>query len=164
MRLDNGEPSALLVFAILLELSSGAFIDWFLRYDLDSSLPIDLLQVRTKLSEFLPDSVAEHFAERFDRKQWRYCAVTFELGMSKEYERNRILPFCTKKPIMTKGGMADLWCIQVHEEFVGEDLRKAVTYSKALSPKVEDGQSYVSHDTLELFPLLQALIVHNLVV
>ena len=132
----NGKPATLLIFAILLELDSADLIHEFLRHDLDNSLPIDLLQLQTKLKRFMsrPKEV-ESLAKRFNRAQWRYCPATFDLGMDKVFAGDRILPICAKEPINEKGGTADLWWIQVPEEFVSKELREAVASSR--SPPTE---------------------------
>ena len=160
-QLPNGKRSALLVFAILLELGSGELIDSFLRNDLDNGLPIDLLQLRTKLVKFLPITKANDLAERFNQEQWRYCAATFNLGMGKDYGRKRIIPICAKEQINDKGGTADLWWIQVHEDFVGEELKKAVACSRMLPPAPASNLGYVCREPDELLWLLCSIFEPN---
>jgi len=78
-------------------------------------------------------SNALKLAMRFDEMQWRFCPAILELGMSREFGRDRVMPICGKEEINTKGGTAKLWQIKVQEEFVDPKLRNA-----ALSAKFPD--------------------------
>ena len=143
----DGVQSALLTFCILLELGHGALIHTFHSHELvDRKIPIDLYSLRTKLGELdeLPKP-ADELAIDFNEKQWRYCAATFDLRTGLNHVKHRILPICVKRRINKKGGTADLWYIEVHQEFVGERLREAVPDAR-FKPDGSAGElGYVSH-------------------
>ena len=141
---SRGNHSCLLVFCILLELGSGELVEKFQRTDIvDRRLPIDLPSLQEEIAAMrLPAALAE----RFDEMQRRFCAITFDLDMDRDYIKNQVLPICEKKTINDKGGTAQLWQIAVQEEFVGEKLRNAVALSefddsKDLFGKVSYGPS-----------------------
>ena len=139
------KESALLLFAILLELDSADLIHLFLRHDLHKHLPIDLYQLRDKTAKMIDDrNQAELLAKHFNEAQWRYCQATFDLNMGIDFERRRILPICAKQQINNKGGNAELWWIQVPEEFVSKDLQKAIACSRVAPPKWDRKVGHVS--------------------
>jgi hypothetical protein len=135
-RSDN---CSLLVFSILLELGYGGLFDRFQRQGIvDKHLPIDLRNLKYLLEPLrLPN--ATELAGQFDRKQWAYCAVKFDLYLGQDYPKNRIIPICSKEEINTKGGTARLWQIEVQEEFVGQQLREVVSTSSFDSPHDDFG-------------------------
>jgi hypothetical protein len=140
-QLSDGEDRCLLVFSILLELGRGELIDLLWRREkVDKRLPIALLDLQ---DTFQALGVRDPYrvAEAFDDLQWRFCAAKFELNMGREYPRQRIMPIRRKLEINEKGGTAQLWQIEVLEEFVGRELRDAVKAS-AYDPK--DGLGKVS--------------------
>ncbi|KAL8772818.1 MAG: hypothetical protein Q9209_002163 [Squamulea sp. 1 TL-2023] len=121
---------SLLVFCILLLIGKGHLIDDFRRHDiLDKHLPIPHQQLRTKLQDFrIPDAI--RLAADFDEKQWPFCPAKFDLHSGQEYNEHKILPICKKVKINEKGGTAQLWQIEVKEEFVGHRLKEAVAFSR----------------------------------
>jgi hypothetical protein len=63
--------------------------------------------------------------------QWRFCPAMFDLHMTNEYVKFRIIPIHRRHTINNKGGTARLWQIAVHEEFVSQELRQVVSKSKS---------------------------------
>jgi hypothetical protein len=122
-QLSDGEDRCLLVFCILLELGWGALIDEFFRRDkVDKHLPISLLSLQEMVLTmhiYSPNTLADDF----DKLQWKYCPARIELNMGRDFHKNRILPFCKREEINNKGATAQLWQIEVPEEFVGPKLR-----------------------------------------
>ncbi|KAI9776787.1 MAG: hypothetical protein M1816_005081 [Peltula sp. TS41687] len=140
----SGDDCCLLVFCILLTLDWGELVDIFQRCDVvDRLLPIPLRELRAKLETAgLPD--AEKLATRFDEMQWRFCPARFDLHMGRDHVKNRIIPICRKEEINSKGGTAQLWQIDVQEEFVGCKLKKVVSSSRfnANNPNKEPDYRY----------------------
>ncbi|KAL8922484.1 MAG: hypothetical protein Q9172_003549 [Xanthocarpia lactea] len=129
-KLWDKDNCCLLVFCILLLIEKGHLIDVLLRFDiLDKHLPIPLQHLRTKLHKArIPDLT--QLAAEFDEKQWAFCPAKFDLHSGQEYNEHRILPICQKAKINEKGGTANLWQIEVKEEFVGHTLKEAVAFSR----------------------------------
>jgi hypothetical protein len=130
--LYHHEDGCLLVFSILLELGRGNLVARFRRLGIiDKQLPIDSSTLQNSLKNLkvkeLPDP--EELADRFNQLQWRFSAVKFNLDMDQEVPDNRVIPIRKMKRINRKGGTAEVWRIDVFEEFVGEDLREAVKSS-----------------------------------
>ena len=153
-RRDN---DSLLVLSILLELDRGDLIDSFYELGLVAKLPVDLATLKARLrgDNKMSDSEAESLAERFDEKQWRYCAEKFYLDARRNYvSSNQIIPISRKEAINTKGGTATVWQIEVLEEFVEESLRSVVSTSRFKRPN--DDLGYVSHLQchLKILPVL----------
>ncbi len=143
-QIDHGHKCSLLVFSILLELGLGNLVHlWHWQGIVDTSLPIPLwsLKERIKKMDFLNFSLAdvEQLAEKFNNMQWRFCPANFQLNDGEDYNKERIIPICRKDLINTKGGTAKLWQIVVQEEFVGKELREAVSSSRFKDPKGELG-------------------------
>ena len=123
----------LIIFSILLKLDLGHLVDHFQRWgQFDVHLPINRSLLQQKFKN-ISVSNAPKLAMRFDEMQWRFCPAILELGMSREFGGDRVMPICGKEEINTKGGTAKLWQIKVQEEFVGPKLRNA-----ALSAKFSD--------------------------
>jgi hypothetical protein len=144
-RLCHPKTPSLLVFSILLHLDRGALVDCFARQGIiDARLPIDLLYLRKKLealkSKELPDPV--ELADKFDRIQWRFYAPKLEFDMDSDYVENAILPINKWRRINDKGGTAEVFQIEVLEEFVGDELKEVVKSSGFNNPS--DGLGYVS--------------------
>ncbi|KAL8998393.1 MAG: hypothetical protein Q9169_002521 [Polycauliona sp. 2 TL-2023] len=130
LKLAEGDSCCLLVFCILLLIGRGNLIHVFQRFNiLDKHLPIPLQQLQTRLhGPRIPDPL--QLAAEFDEKQWPFCPAKFDLHMGQEYNEHRILPICHKAKINEKGGTAQLWQIEVKEEFVSHALRQAVEFSR----------------------------------
>lgn len=129
-QLCDSKDGCLLIFSILLELERGDLIDSFWRREkLDKQLPMDLLSLKS-LFESMRIFNWEQFAIDFDERQWKYCAAKLDLNRGRQYPENRIMPFCRRQEINSKGGTAQLWQIEVLEEFVEPRLREAVKNSR----------------------------------
>lgn len=139
----SGEDRCLLVFCILLRLGSGELVDTFQRHDIvDRRLPISLLNLRRDLETAgLPN--AKQLVTDFDKIQWRFCPVRFDLHLSRRFHRNKIIPICKKEEINSKGGTAGLWQIAVQEEFVVGKLKDAVSSSRFNANGPNDEPDYV---------------------
>ncbi|OBT67421.1 hypothetical protein VE03_03009 [Pseudogymnoascus sp. 23342-1-I1] len=124
--LSDIQDGCLLVFCILFELGRGDLIHLFFRqYLLDRYLPIPLQSLRDTVKK-MPISNRDELAEGFNNLQWRFCPVKFEMSMERYFPENQIMPFCKREKINDKGGTAQLWQIEVPEEFIGPNLAKAI--------------------------------------
>lgn len=147
--LKAGGSSCLLVFCILLLLDYGHLVHRFQREGkVDNILPIPLYTLRTILDDYrlgvgMSEEVADQLAARFNKKQWRFCPANFETGYPRNFGKDRVLPFCKKQKINSKGGTASLWQVEVPEEFVGPQLRKKVPNSRY--KRTNDKVGYVSN-------------------
>ena len=135
-QLTHPEDGCLLVFGILLEIGYGHLVEEFWRQEKsDRALPVDLLWLRNTLKELkLPDH--DKIADEFDKVQWKYCPVKFDMNMHRKYIQNRIMPFCRREAINDKGGTAKLWQVEIPEAFVGQSLRQAVPSSRFHNEKL----------------------------
>lgn len=139
-KLCDGEDRCLLVFSIFLELDRGQLINRFVRQGkVDKHLPITLADLKNTLTKMGHTRDLEELAVSFHSIQWRYCAPIFELNITRDFPRNQILPIRRKREIAT-GGTAQLWQIEVLEDFVGPQLRLAVQGSRYDDPN--DGLGY----------------------
>lgn len=125
--LFHSRYGCVLVFCILLELGCGYLIDQFLgRGIYDDLLPIDLRPLREKTAAMGMGNNADALAEDFNRLQWQFCPVILEMRVGPKLGSDHILPFYKKEKINEKGGTAQLWQIEVPEEFIGPNLVQAV--------------------------------------
>ncbi|RDW60992.1 hypothetical protein BP6252_12375 [Coleophoma cylindrospora] len=126
----------LLVFSILLALGSYKYLDHFLQQGIhDKQLPIGMDKLRKLLSN------NEDLVTAFDEKQRSFCPEIIELEMDRAYAEE-VVPIHKREIITCKGGTADLWQIEVLEEFVGPRLRAVVKDSKYDNPKDNLGYRY----------------------
>ena len=115
----------LLIFSVLLTIGCGDMIDTFIHNDkFDSHLPLLSEQVH---SLFGPERKAP--AAQFFKEQWRFCPARFDLHKTKEYPLTRVIPIC-RRNLIKEGGTAQLWHIDVYEEFVTPALRDVAKGSK----------------------------------
>ena len=130
--LSDGSECCLLIFSILIELGCGTLIDEFSRREkFDRDLPIDLVWLKDNLEEMRPQNGdADALADQFNTIQWKFCPAKFDLNMSRTFIQNRIVPICRKEAINEKGGTAQLFQIEIPEEFVGRRLREVVKSSR----------------------------------
>ncbi len=144
--LCDSKDGCLLIFSILLELGRGDLIDAFWRLEkLDKQLPMDLFSLKS-LFKSIGIPTSDQLAIDFDEQQWKYCAAKLDLHGGRQYPENRIMPFRRRLKINSKGGTAQLWQIEVLEEFVEPRLRKAVETSRYDDPG--DGLGPVSLNSL----------------
>lgn len=131
---ESVSRDSLLVFSILLEIGYGHLIDRFRDHSfVDRNLPIHDAKLRSWLqTEEIADfdkADRDTVANLFDKAQWKFCAPHFHLDDAFTYPHQRILPIHRRKRINDKGGTAQLWEIEVPEEFVGESLKPQVENS-----------------------------------
>ena len=106
----------------------------------DHKLPVEPAVLIKPLNEAkVPD--AEEITKQFCEKQWKYRAAIFRLDADIRHGKHAIIPIIRKKIISVKGGTADLWQIEVLEEFVEEKLQEKVPHSRY---EGEDGLGWVS--------------------
>jgi hypothetical protein len=124
------EDNCILLFSILLEMGRGELIhEIWNRGKNDRHLPIDLYALLL-MFEGMEDPKYQQLAEEFDQRQWKYCPAILEFNKARQYPQNQILPFSKREKINEKGGTAQLWVIEVLEEFVEAKLRMKVEGSK----------------------------------
>ena len=86
----------LIIFSILLKLDLGHLVDHFQRWgQFDVHLPINRSLLQQKFKN-ISVSNAPKLAMRFDEMQWRFCPAILELGMSREFGGDRVMPICGK--------------------------------------------------------------------
>ena len=128
-----GIENALLVFSILIDIDCAQYIDKLLRNDIvDSSL--HSTDLKSRIQDCLERNNVESpdiIASNFDCKRWSFCPVEFTARISHVLPRERVLPIHLRELINDKGATADLWRIDVPEEFVHEDLQASVSHSKS---------------------------------
>jgi hypothetical protein len=125
-RIIEGPRMCLLVFSILLELGHGALIE-DLRSDEvnDNRLPIPLtVLARRPVFRQYPALLTP-----FEKAQWKYCPLAFELNEPQCLTADHIVPICFKEQI-SEGGTARVYEITVQEEFVTKALAEAVPRSR----------------------------------
>jgi hypothetical protein len=133
-QITGGDRPCLLVFSILLEIDKGNLIELFRKINIDDGkLPLDLTALEKYMRSLKLD---KGIAAAFDRRQWKYRPLRFELSDTQMLEPNRIIPICEKGLINLKGGTADVHQILVQEEFVSESIKKIVPTSHCFDPKL----------------------------
>jgi len=142
-RLKSEADPCLVVFSILLDLDSADWIHQFSEKDIcDGRLPIDLYTLRNLVNGMNGSSgQKDALATRFNAKQWSFCAPRLDFEMGKDFTKNTIMPF-HQKARLKEGGTAQLWQVEVLEEFVGTDLREKVATSKFDSAQDDLGPRY----------------------
>ncbi|KFZ05322.1 hypothetical protein V501_08467 [Pseudogymnoascus sp. VKM F-4519 (FW-2642)] len=141
--LSDKRNGCLLVFCILLELDCGHLIDEFWRQDIcDKHLPINLHSLQEKAATMVTGD-SNSLANGFNNLQWQFCPTTFELRRGRKLVVEHILPFYKKEKINDKGATAQLWQIEVAEEFVDRNLARAVAKDGDYNDPNDDiGQRY----------------------
>ena len=125
--------SFLLTFSILLKIGRGNFIHEFHRRDFgDWKLPIILPELEDLLRQLERERIgnAKAIIDQFDEHQWSFCPPKFEFRRERRLLSRQILPILNKKQINQKGGTADIWLIEVPEQFVGATLREAAANAR----------------------------------
>ena len=118
---DNND-SSLKLFCILLDLGRGELIHELTRREkTDKNFPTELPRL-IDVFRFLGEE-ATSVAASFDHLQWKYFPAILERNTGKEYHQNRVLPFTKIVEINSKGGTAQLFQVEVLEDFVGPNLR-----------------------------------------
>jgi len=132
----TGSQCCLVVFSILFQFGRGDLIPLFIRRKIgDGKLPIPLLELKEILQDerrqasdrgsqsHLRDMGDTDIAEAFNKRQWAFCAATFDDQSSHDHGKDDVVPICRKTLITDKGGTAVLWRVAAQEEFVGQKLR-----------------------------------------
>lgn len=137
--LTDSHNECLLIFCILLELDRGHLIHRFCRRNrLDKHLPIPLQSLRDTAAKISSSNLNE-LADGFNNLQWKYCPAIFDMGMGREFQEEQVLPFCKKEAINEKGATAQLWQVEIPEEFVGLKLRAVLKNGKYDDPNDDFG-------------------------
>ena len=119
------DECCLLIFSILLTIGCGDMINIFNHEDkFDSHLPLQWSPVQSLFGRNREGQAAQFFKE-----QWRFCPARFDLHRTKNYLNNRVIPIC-RKHLIKEGGTAQLWHIDVYEEFVTPKLREVAKGSR----------------------------------
>ncbi|KIW66740.1 hypothetical protein PV04_06040 [Phialophora macrospora] len=129
--ITEGSRKRLLVFSILLELGHGDLIEDLRSNEVDDSrlpIPLTVLERRTVFRQH-PTLVS-----RFEKAQWKYCPLAFELNEAQSLTADHIVPICFKQQI-NEGGTARVYEIIVQEEFVTKALAEAVPLSRFIDPE-----------------------------
>ncbi|KAL9609992.1 MAG: hypothetical protein Q9167_005265 [Letrouitia subvulpina] len=107
-------------------ISRGDLINAFTEEGkVDRHLPLSSADVESILKKENASSLTAEFTE----KQHRFCPARFNFQRPANWNKDVVIPICSKAPI-NKGGTAHLWQIDVPEEFVEEDLRKESSTSR----------------------------------
>jgi hypothetical protein len=122
----------LAVFYILIELECPQMIDLFSKQGLkDKQLPVNRAELLEKIKDDDVRSVPG-FHARFLAQQYRWCPVTFDIGMGMHFN-GRIIPICRREEIkphkedhFSSYRRSTLWKIDVPEALVSLALQKKV--------------------------------------
>ncbi|KAH6672834.1 hypothetical protein B0J14DRAFT_700840 [Halenospora varia] len=144
----RGEKTSILVFSILLMESRGELIYHFYSagvFDKDlenegwpwssnDSLEEDL---RTELQsdrkfESQSQSV-EKIIDEFKKDARIFCPARLELNMTRHFPPKKILPFFERKKVNNKGGTASVYYVTIQENYLCEDIKKALENRSFLS-------------------------------
>lgn len=118
---DPGDSCCLLVFCILELIGCGSAVDTFHEHQkTDRLLPMRLDTIQqTFRSAKIQDS---NKASEFFKLQHRFKPARFEWQMKKKWDSDTVIPICQKN-LIKKGGTAQIYQIDIPEEFVDQSLR-----------------------------------------
>jgi hypothetical protein len=130
-----GIMKCLTTFCILLEMRQGQLLHHFRRcWIVDARLPMMLTDLQARIVEVLKavsytSSDIEHvswdLAQKFNEKQWKYCAIRLKAGRKTDYlSPEYILPFVDRKLITDKGATAKVYEVGVPEYFLDDILKE----------------------------------------
>lgn len=118
-KLKPGDDCCLLVFCILQRIGRGDLINVFSRKGkVDRLLPIP----RHDLEAIANDVHDADLSSAFFELQHRFRPARFNLHGTTDWDEDMVVPIYRKIPIKA-GGTAELWQIDIPEEFVGQTLR-----------------------------------------
>ena len=118
-KLKPGDDCCVLVFCILQSIGRGNLINVFSRKGkIDRLLPIP----RHDLEAIANDVHDAHLSSAFFELQHRFRPARFDLHGTTDWDEDMVVPIYRKIPIKA-GGTAELWQIDIPEEFVGQNLR-----------------------------------------
>ncbi|CAG8973129.1 hypothetical protein HYALB_00008660 [Hymenoscyphus albidus] len=99
-------------------LKIGMCIDLLKKHSIDDiKLPVGRLTLRKIFGLRVPD-----LSSRFFNFQWRSCTNLFEVGSNSHLVENSSIPIYNQK-LVNKGAIAELYRIEVLEEFVDQQLQ-----------------------------------------
>ena len=123
-----GESCCLLVFCILHLVGHRKAIQAFsLHQKVDRQLPMGRETIEKMCRD--ADIRDEDIPSKFFQVQHRFTPAKFELRQGKKWERDTVIPIYQKNPIK-EGGTAQLYQIDIPEEFVDEKLRHVCAGSR----------------------------------
>lgn len=100
------------VFCILLCIGQARFINHFIRHEIDDQH----LPLKAKPDAFPQSSTP--FWDKFERRQWEFCAPIFKYNMDKEFDATGyVLPIIEKKELRKGGSGASTYKIVLHESY-----------------------------------------------
>ena len=113
------EPDAVLngytrVFAILIDIGKGRFIEEFVKHDSlsDQKLPFEVAPPR-----FPRDADDSEFFTKFHEHQWKFCPYIFVRNkIDAELNKRYILPIVSMERI-AEGGSSTVYKITLHPEY-----------------------------------------------
>ncbi|KAJ3578538.1 hypothetical protein NPX13_g2029 [Xylaria arbuscula] len=124
----------IVMFGFLTHMGYGQLIDVFRQYsirDIDLRKPNTILRESMLKEKFGSLSDMQTFIENFERQRWEFSPIEFKLGIDLNFNDEQvILPLCRRQQINSKGATAALWEVVVEEDFVDENLRKAIECTK----------------------------------
>lgn len=115
-----------IVLCILLTIDQGKMVTQFQNNQLvDKYLPINY--------HYLREMLGERLAEDFNNAQWKFVPASFDIR-SLKIKSQQVLPIHQKESVLKdrrgkpyqKGGTAELFTIEVLEDFVSEKLKSAI--------------------------------------
>ena len=131
---NPGKDCCLLIFSILHTFGRGDLIDCFSEEGkTDSKLPL----LASDVEGIFRTANASNLAAVFLEKQHRFCPARFDFQKKANWNKDVVIPICSKEPI-NEGGTAHLWLINVPEEFIEESLRKESIGSRFDAGSKED--------------------------
>ena len=135
-----GDECCLLVFCILQSIGRGDLINIFSRKGkIDRLLPIS----RHDLNALVDDVDDADLLSKFFELQHRFRPAKFDLHVQTDWNEDMVVPIY-RKNLIKEGGTAQLWQIDIPEEFVGQKLRDVSSGSRFNAGSEED-PDWVSH-------------------
>jgi hypothetical protein len=102
------------VFAILIDIGKGHFIEEFVKHDSlsDQKLPFEVAP-----PQFPHDANNSEFFTKFHEHQWKFCPYIFVRNkINAELNKRYILPIVSKEWI-AEGGSSTVYKIELHPEY-----------------------------------------------
>ncbi len=155
-----GYNCCLLVFCILQLLKCGSAIQTFsVCQKVDRLLPMRQETINEMFRN--ADIHDQDIPSKFFELQYRFTPAKFELHTTNRWDRHTVIPIQEKNPIK-EGGTAQLYQIDIPEEFVGEAMRRVCAGSRFNEASTEspDWVCYLPHWFSERsYPWFQALSI-----
>ncbi|KAL2405854.1 hypothetical protein ABEF95_000368 [Exophiala dermatitidis] len=134
--ITTGKNKSILVLSILLEMGCGDLIVTFREANIvDSALahaPYYEQHLFPKLKTALgSEEEADSFMKEFYQRRWSFIPVCIDYNMSPTLQSgDHVLPFLKKESINTKGGTAEVYQVLIKEDYIGDNMRRAIEKSK----------------------------------